>query len=165
MNRPSFRIWRPATTYILIGGLVVLLIALVASFAITTFRPTTEVKVGSGVYKLWVADSEAELVQGLSGVESLPKNGGLLMKFSTDDRWGIWMKDMKVPLDIVWLNKDKEIIYIVKNAQPSMSTNITFTPKEPARYVIELPLGSVENAGLKTGMIAAFDDNDDGGVW
>lgn len=165
MNRPSTRIWRPATTFILIGGLVVLLIALVASFAITTFRPTTEVRAGSAVYHLWIADTDAELEQGLSGVAHLPKNGGLLMKFATDDRWGIWMKDMKVPLDIVWLNKDKEIVYIVKNAQPSMSIDVVFTPKESARYVIELPMGSVENAGLKTGMTATFDETDDGGIW
>lgn len=158
MNRPSFRTWRPATTYILIGGLVLLLAALVGSFVLANFKPTAEVRIGSGVYHLMIADTDEELQQGLSGVESLGANEGLLMKFSSDSTWGIWMKDMKIPLDIVWLNKDKQVVYIVKNAQPSSGTDIIYSPKEPARYVIELPIGSVNNAGIKKGMTATFDD-------
>ena len=164
MNRPSFRIWRPATTVILIGGLVLLLVALVASYMASNFKPTAEVRVGSGVYQLWIADTDAELTQGLSGVESLKSNGGLLMKFDGDGTWGIWMKDMKIPLDIVWLNKDKKIVYLVKNAHPSTSTDVVYSPKEPARYVLELPIGSIDKAGLKKGMVATFDENDAGGT-
>lgn len=162
MNRPSTRIWRPATTYILIGGLVLLLVALVASYMISNFKPTTELRMGSGVYHLWVADTQDELAQGLSGVEELKPNGGLLMKFDSDNTWGIWMKDMKVPLDIVWLNKDKKVVYIVKNADPSLGMTKTFVPKDPARYVVELPAGSVEKAGIKTGVVATFNEFDEG---
>ena len=165
MNRPSFRIWRPATTYFLIGGLVLLLVALVASYAATNFKPTVELRMGSGVYHLWLADDDAERQQGLSGVESLKQNGGLLIKFDTDANWGIWMKDMKIPLDIVWLDKDKKIVYIVKNAPAESSTDVIYSPKEPARYVVELPVGSVDKAGLKKGMVATFDDTDTGGAY
>ena len=165
MNRPSFITWRPATTRILIGGLVVLLISLVVSYVVSTFRPTTLVTAGSGTYRLWIADTDAELTQGLSGVPTLSMDGGLLMKFPYDNTWGIWMKDMEVPLDIIWLNEDKKIVYIVKNALPDLSTDVTFTPKEPARYVIELPAGSVDKAAIKTGTFVVFDENDDGAYW
>lgn len=165
MNRPSFRIWRPATTYFLIGGLVLLLVALVASYALANFKPTTELRMGSSVFRLWVADTDAERQQGLSGVASLKPDGGLIMKFDSDGTWGIWMKDMEIPIDIVWLDKDKKVVYIVKNAQPSTSTDVIYTPKEPARYVVELPIGSVDKAGLKKGTVATFDDIDTGGPW
>ena len=164
MNKPSIFVWRPATTVILIVGVAALLVYSVVAYIVTNFRPTTEVRMGSGVYHLWVADTESERVKGLSGVDKLSTNGGLLMKFDTDGTWGIWMKDMKVPLDIVWLNKNKEVIYIVKNASPDLSTTTTFVPKSDARYVIELPAGGVDQSGIKTGMVATFNEASGGGI-
>ena len=165
MNKPSFITWRPTTTFILIVGIVALLVYSVAAYAVATFRPTTEVRLGSGVYHLWVASSEVERVQGLSGVDKLSMNGGLLMKFESDGAWGIWMKDMKVPIDIVWLNKNKEVVYIVKNIHPNTSTDTTYVPKKDARYVIELPAGSVDQAAIKIGIEATFNESDSGGFW
>ena len=165
MNKPSIFAWRPSTTRILIIGVVALLVYTVVIYVVANFRPTTELRAGSGVYHLWVADTVAERYQGLSGVERLSPNGGLLMKFEENDVWNIWMKDMKVPLDIIWLNEDKEVVYIVKNAAPELSTDTIFSPKSKARYVVELPAGSVDNAGIKPGMLTSFDENDKGGVW
>ena len=165
MNRSSIITWRPVTTYILIGGLVAILIGIVVAYILTTFVPTTQVRVGSGVYHLQIADTDVELTQGLSGVSELKGDGGLLMKFNDDNTWGIWMKDMKIPLDIVWLNSDKKVVYIVKNASPESSTSITYTPKANARYVIELPAGSVDKAGIIIGSVADFDETDDGALW
>lgn len=158
MNRPSFLLWRPATTHILIGGVFVLLIALVVAYAVAAFKPTTRVQVGGGVYNAWVADTEAERIQGLSGVEKMSPGGGLLMQFDSDDKWGIWMKDMKIPIDIVWLDKAKKVVYIVKNASPETATSVTYTPLDEARYVLELTAGSVDKAGIHTGAIAQFDE-------
>lgn len=149
----------------MIGGLVLILIWLVVSYALTTFRPTTSVRMGSGVYNLWIADDDAKLKQGLSGVAKLPPDGGLLMKFSHDDTWGIWMKDMKIPIDIIWLDAGKKVVYIVKNAAPELSTTTTFIPKDKARYVLELPAGSVERAAIRTGLTATFDETDTGRSW
>ncbi len=165
MNRPSGITWRPMTTVILICGLVALLVYSVGAYAATHFQPTVEFRVGSGIYHLAVADDNAERTQGLSGVSQLALDGGLLMKFESDDQWGIWMKDMKVPLDILWLNNDKKVVYVVKNAGPELSTDTIFKPKEKARYVVELPAGSVEKAGIKTGIVAEFDETSDGSLW
>lgn len=165
MERLSTRIWRPKTTYILIGGLVLLLIALVASYIVSNFKPTTDFRVGSGVYHLWIADNEARRIQGLSGVEKLAPYEGLLMKFDDDGLWGIWMKDMHVPLDILWIDKDKTVVHIVKNADPKLSTDTVFTPKRPARYVVELPAGSVDKAAIQIGGVVLFDETATGDFW
>lgn len=162
MDRPSIRIWRPATTYVLIGGLVALLVASVIAYMVATFQPTTLVRVGSGAYSVWVANTEAERIQGLSGVKELSKNGGLLMAFPEDGKWGIWMKDMYVPLDIVWLDSKKKVVHIVTDASPELSTTKTFVPKDLSRYVLELPAGSVQKAGIKRGMLADFSDQETG---
>ena len=164
MNRPSSFAWRPSTTKILVLGLAVLLVYSVGVYMVTNFRPTTELRIGSGVYHLWLADTEAKRVQGLSGVESLSPDGGMLFDFEDDKPWGIWMKDMKIPLDIIWMDQNKEVVYIVKNADPQLSTETVFKPKSKARYVVELPAGSVDNAGIKTGMAATFEAKSKGGL-
>ncbi len=165
MNRPSFLSWRPATTYVLIGGLVVLLMGVAIAYMVSAVRPTTQVRIAGSTYELWIADTEAERVQGLSGVERLDPNGGLLMDFEADGAWGIWMKDMKVPLDIIWLDANKKIVYIVKNASPELSTDTVFTPKNPARYVIELPAGSVDKAAINQNSKVVFDITAVRGIW
>lgn len=154
-------IWRPHTTGIVIGGLVLILIALVASYASANFQPTTQVRLGSGVFNVQLADTEAGRIQGLSGVEKLSSNGGLLMVFDTDAAHGIWMKDMKTAIDIIWLNKDKKVIYIVTDASPELEDSKTFKPSSPARYVLEIAAGAAKKSAIKVGDTAVFELKDE----
>lgn len=148
--------WRPHTTGIFIGGLVLILVALVASYAYRNFQPSSELKLGSGVFSIRLAATDEARIQGLSGVDHLNANQGLLMVFPSDDEWGIWMKDMKIPLDIIWMDHEKKVIFIVTDASPDLGTSKTFTPKDPARYVLEVPSGTVKNAGIQVGSLATF---------
>lgn len=150
MDKLRLVVWRPHTTVILIIGLVLILIGLVVSFMATHFKPTTEVRAGSGIYSLWVAKTESERIQGLSGV------GGLLMDFEKSGYYSIWMKDMNFPLDIIWLNSKKQVVYIVMNAPPESPASTIYTSNDPARYVLELPAGSAKKAGIKTGTVVEF---------
>lgn len=156
MDRLSSFRWRPTTTALLIGGFGLILVALVVSFVVTNFQPSTRVQLGSGVYELKLADTEQERVLGLSGVEGLSINGGMLFVFDSDNTWGIWMKDMKIPLDIIWLDSAKKVVYIRENVSPDKGTSVTYAPKTPSRYVIELRAGSVKKAGIKVGQTAQF---------
>jgi uncharacterized membrane protein (UPF0127 family) len=156
MDKLRLLVWRPHTTIILIVGAVLVLVGLFISFTVTNFRPTTEVRLGSGVYALWLADTEPDRVKGLSNVDKIDPNGGLLMAFDSDGTHGIWMKNMNFPLDIIWLDKNEKVIYIVKNAPPEDPVATIYASKSPARYVLELPAGSVQNAGIKTGSVANF---------
>lgn len=144
-------IWRRSTTAILVGGVAIVIVAAAIAFMISTFRPAINVEIGSGVFNLLIAKDEPSRVTGLSGVEKLDPNDGLLMAFASDDTWEIWMKDMKVPIDILWLNNSKEIVFIVKNVGPEHSTDKIFKPTTMARYVIELPAGSVNHYGIGVG--------------
>lgn len=156
MNRLSFFRWRPTTTVILLCGFFLILIALVVSFIASNFKPTTEVRIGSGMYNVTVVKTKAELAKGLSGVESLPINGGMLFDFQSDDTWGIWMKDMLIPIDVIWLDSTKQVVYIKQELSPELGETQTFSPKKSSRYVLELPAGSVKKAGIKVGMKAQF---------
>lgn len=65
-------------------------------------------------------------------------------------------RDMNIPLDILWLDKNREIIGIKQNVAPELGESKVFTPAKPARYVLELPAGSVKNSAIKMGDIAEF---------
>lgn len=107
-------------------------------------------------YHILVMRTEAELQKGLSGTDSLPEGQAMVFVFASDSKWGMWMKDMNYPIDIVWLNADRQVVHVVKNAQPSSYPDTTYTPDVPARYVIELPSGTIERTGIAIGDAAGL---------
>lgn len=94
--------------------------------------------VGGTPVRVEIAESEEALTRGLSGRESLPEGTGLLFVFPTDDYWGIWMKDMRFAIDVLWIDKNARIIDIEKTLQPATFPK-TFFPADKARYVLEVP--------------------------
>lgn len=147
--------WRPHTTGILIGGALLVVIAVGVAFIVSQVRYSTEVRVGTGIFQARVVSDDVGRQKGLSSVKSMKPNEALLMVFDSDGLWGIWMRDMQVSLDIVWLNEGKKIVHIVKNAPPS-DQETTYSPKEKARYVLELPAGAVQDNNIKVGQMVIF---------
>ncbi len=143
----------------IIAGVLLLIIAVVVAVIFPKLQGTSTITLGDGVFHARVAKTDSARVKGLSGVDNLAADQALLMIFPAADKWQIWMKDMKVPLDIVWLNQDKKVVYIVKDASIEDGTNIVFTPKSEATYVLELPAGTVQRKTILVGAIAVFDDN------
>lgn len=138
-------------------SVIVVLISLLTIYALQVSGVTTErVRLAGSEYQLRVANTEQARVTGLAGVERLSENGGLLMDFEADGQWGIWMKGMKIPIDIVWLNKDKQVVYIVENASPQ-TPDTTYLPLENTRYVLEFAAGTVSRDNIGQGSVATFD--------
>ena len=119
-------------------------------------KPTTNLLLGDGVFKAQVALNDNERTVGLSGVTKLDPDQALIMAFPSEAKWQINIKAMKMPIDIVWLSVDKKIIYIVKGASPDSSSSDIFEPKLPAKYVIELPAGTVDSKVIKIDHMAIF---------
>ena len=87
-----------------------------------------------------VADTEALREQGLSGRPNLPEGQGMLFVFDTDGVWGIWMKGMQFPIDIVWADASGTVVTVAVNIAPDTYPD-SFYPTIPARYVLELQAG------------------------
>lgn len=139
---------------------IVFIIVLVAFIILPSMmRPTTDLRLGDGIFRARIAYNETDREKGLSGVTELAFDQALLMTFPSDDMWGIWMKDMKVPIDIIWLNKDKKVVYIFKDVSPDNSTSKVFKPKVPARYVVEVAAGTVDSRAIKINSTAIFQIN------
>lgn len=97
-----------------------------------------------------IADEEHERIQGLSGREVLPTDQGLLFVFETPGRYSIWMRDMRFPLDIYWIDDEGVIVDAWKNATPE-SYPFVFEPSAPARYVLEVVGGFSEVYNIDVG--------------
>ena len=80
--------------------------------------------------------------QGLSGRKSLGDNQGMLFIFPTEGLYSFWMKDMLFPIDIIWMDKNYNIVYVKENAQPCTLFNCPiYKPTKPAQYVLEVGAG------------------------
>ena len=114
------------------------------------------VSVGSTTISVEVADSPEERTQGLSGRARLPEGHGLLFIFQREGKWGIWMKDMKFPIDIIWMSREGNIITIARDVAPQTYPN-AFYPAQPALYVLEVPAGFSDKNGIAEGMVVVLE--------
>jgi len=112
-------------------------------------------KIGEISLNIEIADTEIEKENGLSGREKLEENEGMLFVFEKESYYGFWMKDMKFPLDIAWLDESKKIIYIEKNISPETYPKVFNSPR-PAAYILETNARFFENSGIKVGDVADF---------
>lgn len=101
-----------------------------------------------------VATSVEDRQQGLSGVESLASDAGMLFVFPDAGQHGIWMKEMNFPLDIVWLDETGRVVHVVEEApvHDSLDGELPVYQSElPAKYVLEVTAGMADEAGIEVG--------------
>ena len=117
-----------------------------------------EVCFGKNCFDVEIADSKEERVRGLMFREKLEEGKGMLFIFEQEDIHSFWMKNTRISLDIIWISKDKEIVFISKNAQPCKGGDAcpTINPEKSALYVLEINAGLVDKTGVKIGDKADF---------
>ncbi len=113
--------------------------------------------IGDAKLKIILADKEDKRILGLSGKDSLEKNQGMLFMFEKEDRHGIWMKDMKFSIDIIWLDSKFQVIDFISDVSPNSYPNV-FKPKKNAKYILEVNSGFIKTNGIKIDDQATFLD-------
>ncbi len=100
-----------------------------------------------------VADTWAKRMVGLMYRKSLGRDEAMFFVTGSDDRHAIWMQNMRFPIDIVWLDGKGTIVDIVPDAPPARHALdwTTYTPRHPARYVLEVNAGTAARLGMKPG--------------
>ena len=78
--------------------------------------------------------------KGLAIKDSLNENEGMLFIFESPQKYSFWMKDMKFPIDIIWINSAGKIVHIEKNLSPCvfLLPCPSYTPNEDSLYVLEV---------------------------
>ena len=112
------------------------------------------IKIGNKEYKVQVARTEEEKEKGLQGVTELPEDEGMLFDFSNEvGSISMWMKDTLIPLDIVFINDDEEVVYVGEGV-PNTETQMTV---QNVAYVLEVNSGS----GIQEGDELDFEEEDE----
>ncbi|MDD2657459.1 MAG: DUF192 domain-containing protein [Candidatus Pacebacteria bacterium] len=124
---------------VIIGGALVLF-AQVAAPVSTTLLDESTAEFGGVSLRLDYATTTEARERGLSGRTSIPGDYGMLFVFPKDDRYGFWMKDTLVSLDMFWLDAQGQVVSIAREVATSSYPNV-FYPSAPARYVLETAAG------------------------
>ena len=98
---------------------------------------------------LEIADSEYERQLGLMNRKSMEETQGMLFIFQYERMQSFWMRNTLIPLDILFINKDKEIITIHKNTETLSAQSYPSTA--PAIYVVELVGGFTDKYNIVKG--------------
>ena len=99
-----------------------------------------------------IADDIFERQKGLSGRESLATDEGLLFLHDGSDYQRYWMKDMLIPIDILWIDGER-VVGFVQDAQPEDPAGTIYTSPSPVDKVLEVSAGFVSQNDLKIGDI------------
>lgn len=115
------------------------------------FYPGTMVAhVGDIPVRVEVAQTDEERARGLSGRDGISRMNGLLFVFPKEGYHGIWMKDMKFPIDIIWISEDLKVVSVDRSVLPETYPK-TFRPPVPIKYIIETEARYTEVFGIHEG--------------
>jgi uncharacterized membrane protein (UPF0127 family) len=114
------------------------------------YRNDSRLKIGNSTIDVQIATSAAEQTKGLGGRSCLGADQGMLFVFDKPGAYPFWMRDMKFPIDIVWIDKNNAVVDLQKDIQPSTYPQ-SYTNQTPAKKVLELPAGQADSLNIRTG--------------
>ncbi|MEX2260712.1 MAG: DUF192 domain-containing protein [Bryobacteraceae bacterium] len=101
-----------------------------------------------------------DMARGMMFRDSLPRDRGMLFIHPTPGRHRYWMYQVKVPLDIIWLDANRRIVEISAATPPCDKSKASECPLygggADARYVLELAGGEAARRGVQTGQLLNF---------
>lgn len=144
------------------------LFAIFITFIFIQFKPLSNsasstadgsqtVTIKDQTFKVSVAKTEEEKQKGLSGLTSLRLDEGKLFLFDKPDLYAFWMKDMKFPIDIIFINGNK-IVSISENVKPTTTGDLpTYEPTGPSDKALEINAGLSKKHNFKAGDTVTID--------
>ncbi|MFA5386168.1 MAG: DUF192 domain-containing protein [Candidatus Paceibacterota bacterium] len=103
------------------------------------------------------AKNPYQLAKGLMFRKSLDENKGMLFTFPNEAYRSFWMKNTKIPLDLIFISKDKKIVDIKENFLPCSQTLCpSYKSILPAKYVLEVNAGFVQKNKVLIGEEMSF---------
>lgn len=96
-----------------------------------------------------IADTDFDVQTGLMYRDSMEKNQAMLFVFDDEQERYFFMKNTKIPLDLIYLDATKKIVSFQKNARPMDETSLP--SNAPAKYVLEVNAGLVDTWSLAIG--------------
>ncbi len=116
-------------------------------FDASTGRPKT-------TFTVEIALTDEEQIRGLQGRDSLQPGSGMLFLYPEATPQAFWMKDVLMPLDIVFADGQGRITEVLEQLPPCLGPVAhcpSYRSRSPARYVLEISAGQASARGLRLG--------------
>ena len=116
----------------------------------------TNIKINNKEYRVKEATSTEEKAKGLQGITELPEDEGMLFYFDPPEDVQFWMKGVDIPLDIVFINDDEEVIKV----QEGIPNDENLIEAKGVAYVLEVNA----NSGIQVGDELDLEEKEKGPV-
>jgi uncharacterized protein len=139
--------------------LIVIIISILASIAVYKNTPTDspstkqEICIKQFCFEIEIASTASERQLWLMYREYLGEWSGMLFVFPEPGIYPFWMKNTLIPLDMIWINSNNEIIDIQEAAPCTKDPCPSYPPKGTASYVLEINQGISKKYWIKIGDI------------
>lgn len=104
--------------------------------------------------KVEIARTEPERQRGLMYRTSLEAGRGMIFLFEHPQRLSFWMKNTYIPLDMIFMDEHKKVVYVEENAEPL--TLEARGPQTDTQFVLEVPGGWARAHGVGPGVEVRF---------
>jgi uncharacterized membrane protein (UPF0127 family) len=130
------------------------------SQSLEDFQTTPLTLPGGQQIRVEVVTRQADMMRGMMFRESLAPDRGMLFVHGSPGLYQYWMYQVRIPLDILWLDMNRQVVEVSPNTPPCSSQSAKECPSfgghKMAVYVLELPGGAAARFGLRTGGAVKF---------
>jgi uncharacterized membrane protein (UPF0127 family) len=138
----------------------ILTVALFAACSLTACASGRDpwVELAGQRYVIEVADDDAERARGLMYRDAMEANRGMLFIHDAEEPQAYWMKNTRIPLDILYFDDNRKLVSQQRDVPPcSLGDGCPSYPSDaPARYVLELNAGEADRMQLQDGAQLTF---------
>lgn len=100
-------------------------------------------------FSVEMADTDERRTLGLMYRTSLPADAGMLFDFKVDQPVAMWMRNTRIPLDMLFIRRDGRVANVAQRTVPF--SEATISSAGPVRAVLEINGGTAERLGIKPG--------------
>jgi uncharacterized membrane protein (UPF0127 family) len=135
------------------GGLATFILAHKNTFPKSEYKKAT-VAINGIDFSVDVADTPIKIAKGLAGRGTIKPNEGMLFTFRSPSFKTFWMRNMLVPIDIIWV-RDNQVVGVEADVPPQPGALLgqlrRYRSPVPVDYVLEVAAGRAREASIQTG--------------
>ena len=139
-------------------SIVALLVLLLGNLTACEAHPKVTIITQEGreiAFQVEIADTPAKRERGLQYRKDLAHDGGMIFLFPAESTQSFWMKNTPIPLDMIFINRERRIVGIVEETLPfSLDSR---SVGAPSQYVLEINGGLSKRYGIRAGDSVRFD--------
>jgi|SRR5262245_17524130 len=134
------------------------LLAMLAGVNACQAQPAVSIVTKEGreiTFQVEIADTPVKREMGLQYRKELANDRGMIFLFPAEAPLSFWMKNTPIPLDMIFIGRDRKIVGIVEQAVPFSLDSRSVAA--PSQFVLEVNGGLSKRHGIKAGDIVRFD--------